>query len=227
MEQNEQRKVKREIAHKVTLENLKKFQFHQQSGWLPNYVEVYNKKISRVNIIATIILKPISENSQQNTIVIDDGTDQIEVRTFEQDFDFNKHNVGDIINLIGRIRVFNNNRYIVPEIIKQISNLKFLELRKKELEFEKRQYNQNIDLRKVKKEENHQEIKEVKIEKNKEDLVYNRIIKEIRRIDKGEGANIQEVLINTNLINKEELITELLEKGDIFEISPGKFKILE
>ena len=209
---------KREIAHKVTIEILNKFPYKEQSGWLPNYIEYKNKKISRVNLIATIILKSEQENEQQKVMFIDDGTDQIEARTFENDFNFERYNIGDVINVIGRIRLFNNKKYIVPEIIKKIKNMKLLELRNKELELERIRLSKIKEVKKV-YEEN------IKIEGNLP--IYNKIIDEIKKQDKGDGVSIQQILIDTNLINRDELITELLEKGDIFEISPGRVKILE
>ena len=216
---------KREIAYKISIESLKKYPYCQQEGWLPNYVEFQDNKISRVNIFGTVILKPISENVQHNIIVIDDGTDQIEIRTFEQDFNFDEFNVGDLINIIGRVRDFNNNRYVIPEIIKKIKDLKIIELIRKELRIEELKYLKNkvakVNTKIVSSN------KEEKIEEPKSLPIYEKIINEIRNLDKGNGADIQEVLINTNLINREELITELLQKGDIFEINPGKVKILE
>lgn len=214
----EEQKRKRQIAYKVTIENLKKYPYHQQEGWLPNYVYFQNKKISRVNIIGVVILKPISD--QQNMIVVDDGTDQIEVRTFENDFNFNQFEIGGIVNIIGRIREFSNNRYIVPEIIKKTNDFKMLELRKKELKVEE------LKFKKFKIEETPAKVEEEIIE-DKVLPVYEKIINEIKKLDKGDGASIQEVLINTNLIKREEVITELFQKGGIFEISPGKVKILE
>ena len=221
--------IKRQIAHKVTIEDLKRYPYVKQEGWLPNFLDFPNKKVSRVNILGTIILKPINENNEQKMLVIDDGTDQIEVRTFENDFDFTKFVVGDLINIIGKVREFNNNKYVIPEILNKISNLKMIELRKKEIKLEnmKLKKNKPKDVFLGKKINKPKQVEEKKNEEVKTPLIYDKIINEIRKLDRGNGANIQEILVNTNLINKEILITELLEKGDVFEISPGKIKILE
>lgn len=48
----------------------------------------------------------------------------------------------------------------------------------------------------------------------------------IRELDKGEGANFEEVAKKLGP-KGEDIITSLLAKGDIFETRPGKLKILE
>ncbi len=48
----------------------------------------------------------------------------------------------------------------------------------------------------------------------------------IRELDKGEGANFEEVAKKLGQ-KGEDIITSLLAKGDIFETRPGKLKILE
>jgi hypothetical protein len=48
----------------------------------------------------------------------------------------------------------------------------------------------------------------------------------IRELDKGEGANFEDVAKKLGP-KGEDIITSLLAKGDIFETRPGKLKILE
>tara|TARA_Y100000034_G_scaffold14075_1_gene14720 strand:+ start:28802 stop:29470 length:669 start_codon:yes stop_codon:yes gene_type:complete len=216
---------KRQIAYKISIEDINKYPYHKQEGWLPNYIDFQNKKVSRINIISTIILKPMEGDVKQDVIVVDDGSDQIEVRTFEDDFDFKTYEIGEIVKIIGRIREFNDKKYIIPEIIKKMKDVKVLELRKKELIIEKLKNKEKKNENKII--EKKPEPKEEKIIKSESLSTYDKIISEIRKIDKGNGVNIQDILINLNILNGEELITELLQKGDVFEISPGKVKVLE
>lgn len=216
-------KTRREIAYKIRICDLKKSLYCKQEGWLPNYVQFKDKKVSRVNIIGTVILS--SNSPQQNVLVIDDGTDQIETRTFENDADMSKFNVGDIINLIGRVREFSNEKYIAAEIIKKVDNARLLELRKKEILLDNLAHDAAYD-QEPDKPDKSAESQDSDTE-SKIFGAYEKLIHEIRSLDDGSGASIQDALVNSNLINGEELIMELLQRGDIFEISPGKVKILE
>ncbi len=62
-----------------------------------------------------------------NDLVIDDGTGSILVRSFETPVAVN---IGDPVLVIGRPRVYNDQQYVLGEIVKKIDP-KWLELRKK------------------------------------------------------------------------------------------------
>jgi hypothetical protein len=49
----------------------------------------------------------------------------------------------------------------------------------------------------------------------------------IRRLDKGDGADITEVIKESKDENAEKIIKNLIKIGELFEIRPGKIKILE
>ena len=49
----------------------------------------------------------------------------------------------------------------------------------------------------------------------------------IKKLDKGEGVTFEDVIKNSATSKAETIITKLLENGDVFEIKPGKLKVLE
>ena len=49
----------------------------------------------------------------------------------------------------------------------------------------------------------------------------------IKDIDSGDGADTQEVITKSNIDKAEQIITNLLEQGEVFEIKPGRSKVLE
>ena len=49
----------------------------------------------------------------------------------------------------------------------------------------------------------------------------------IKEVDAGQGADTQEIITKLNVEDAESIITKLLEQGEVFEIKPGKLKILE
>jgi len=56
---------------------------------------------------------------------------------------------------------------------------------------------------------------------------YQKILNVITILDKGEGVDVQEVVNNIKIDNCENIVQNLIEEGEVFEISPGKVKILE
>lgn len=198
---------KRQIAYKLQIKHLLQGAYHQQEGWNPNYLLTQNKKVSRVNLIAVVV----SQNQDQNlNLVLDDGTGQISLRIFDPLKNENPQ-IGDTVLVIGKIRQFNNQLYLVPEIIKKIRNPKWIEVRKMELK----------DEIAAPKQDSKKEPEETSL------APYEYLLNLIKKIDQGQGADVDNIIKQSTLDNTEQLIEELLKEGDIFEISPGCVKILK
>ena len=99
------------------------------------FLELGDRKIIRVNIIANIIEKYASEGEKRYaTITIDDATGQIRVKTFGDDVaKFADISQGDTISIIGVLRSYNRDMYVLPEIIKKVDP-RYLLVRKLELD---------------------------------------------------------------------------------------------
>ncbi len=172
----------------------------------PNHVLSAGKKFFRVNIMGVIV----GVNGME--AVFDDSTGVIPLRSFEEDFKDLK--VGDIVLLVGKPREYNNEKYIVPEVIKKIANPDWLRLRKLELERQPRP----IEPEPVPEKE--EVVEETPIISNVEDITTT-----IRNLDGGDGADIEEVIRESG--KDETQIQQLLREGEIFEVKPGKVKVLE
>lgn len=164
------------------------------------------EKIFRVNLIGTLIHKDETQNSEYS--IIDDTTGKIEVRNFGDKKFFNNIIVGDIINVIGRINYFRENIFINPEII---SRTESLWLKHRLLELSENDKEQNIK-------------KDSGVDRKKSEIED--MIDFIRKKDSGDGVDIYEIL-NSNISNAENILEDIKSKGYIFEISPGKYKVLE
>ncbi|MDK2849404.1 MAG: hypothetical protein PWP03_772 [Candidatus Woesearchaeota archaeon] len=57
---------------------------------------------------------------------------------------------------------------------------------------------------------------------NKDKLVYDLI----KKLDDGEGADLDQIIIKSKLEDCEDVIKKLLREGEIYEIRPNKFKVL-
>jgi len=167
------------------------------------YIKFGNSGIFRVNVIATLIYK--SENPSFNDGLIDDGTGKIQLRIFENGNALSKIDVGDVVLVIGRVREFNNEKYVVPEIIKKLVDIRWFDVRKFE------SLGKNIS---------HSAQSEIIAND------YEKFYLTIKKFDNGDGAAIED-LVKSFGKDADEMINKLLKNGDVFEIKPGKLKVLE
>ena len=207
--------TKRGTAYKLKIGDLLKSNqiFEDLEGGVKRFkqLELGDKTIQRINIIANIIDKYESESeSKFASITIDDGSGQIKARVFGEDLNkFKNIQQGDTIAIIGVLRSFNQELYILPEVIKK-QDPKYLLVRK--LEIEKSQPKQITPIQK-------QEIKA-----HRDD-----IIDMIKAAEPNEGIDKDEIINklkngNPEIISQE--IQKLLEEGVIYEPKPGRVRYL-
>src|SRR3989338_6905989 len=120
---------KRQVAYKIRVSDILNVNLEKEE--FSGNIRLSNTNVSRVNIIATVIYK--SEEFNYSSAVVDDGTGKIQLRIFENNAYFSKADVGDAVLVIGKIREFSNEKYIMPEIFKKIDDSKWADVRKLEL----------------------------------------------------------------------------------------------
>jgi len=201
-------------------------EYIKTEGWNPNYVITNYDKISRANIMGVIVSK---END--NTCILDDGTGKIIIRDFNKTINYE---IGDLVIVIGKPKKFNEEIFLNAEIVKEIKNKKWIKYRKKELnlrdtlnieKIEKTEFvddKKNKIINEIEKEEIEKEINEKpKIISKAETIIYL-----IEKLDSEEGADMQEVVKQSGFKDCEKIIKNLIEEGEIFQIKPGRLKIL-
>lgn len=236
---------KRQVARKVRIKDLLDGRYIKVDGeWEPNYIQAANgSTFSRVNIISVVASEPV-QDANFNSFVIDDGTGRVAVRVFGGESKSIDVQLGDIILLIGRPREFGQQVYIAPEIIKKISDNRWIEYRKLEL----RQHEQVENI--IAEKTSIPETEHIEDEAAAPDIVdkaaqstiietenagaraaeknpIDKIIDVIRDLDKGEGADTEEVISASATQDAEKIIDNLLKEGEIFEVRSGRIKLLE
>ena len=204
---------KRQVAHKLMIKDILNAHYVKEEGWNPNYLVLEDKRqVSRVNLLGTIIDKDVNVKSNYQSLIVDDGYGNVSLRNFENKNAFDDVNIGDSILIIGRPREFGHEKYIVPEIIKKIENKEWIELRKLEL-------GKNVEVPK----------EEVEVKKIQEEVVDdgNDVFCIVKNLDKGDGADFNDVVGKLNKENSEGIINNMIKIGELFEIRPGKIKVLE
>jgi RPA family protein len=222
---------KRQIAYKVRIKELINGKYVKEEGWQPNYIITQdNKQISRINLIGTVVSTPDDEEINYQSITLDDGTGRISARVFEQNNFFNNINMGDVVLIIARPREYNNQIYLLPEILKKIKDNGWIKVR--ELELKQQPKIEDTKTEETKLSNESEKLPKGGLEKSQtfqkeeiiEESIPDKIINFIKEKDKGEGVDFEEVL---KQINNEEAIKELLKKGELFEIRLGRLKVLE
>ncbi len=166
---------------------------------------------SRVNVFGVVLSKESSDLVE--SIFIEDETGSIAVKSFEKTGAFEKIEVGDIINVIGKIREYNNVPFISSEIIVKSEKGPFI-LRKKEIAVVQGFY----------------ATEETEKAAVPEEIVCDnssKVLGLIRELDKGDGVDMDLLVEKCGMKNASQIIGELIRNGDVFEIMPGKIKVLD
>lgn len=202
---------KRQVAYKIRILDILNSNFSKDEN-SAGQILLSDFTVSRVNLIATLVYK--SDEGAYATAIIDDGTGKISLKSFEGKNAFLRIDVGDIVLCIGKIREFNGERYIYPEILKKLDNIEWLTLRKLELK--------NFPSAIKKMDENKEGANEMG-----QPNIFRQIFGLVKDLDKGDGVPIEEVIKNSQNSDAEIIINKLLENGDVFEVRPGRLKVLE
>jgi len=205
---------KRETAYKVRINDILRatqiFEEIEGANKRLKFVELGDKKIQRINIIANVIDKYESEGERRfASITLDDGSGQIRARVFGEDLaKFSDIVQGDTLLIVGVLRFFNNETYILPELIKK-QDPRYLLVRKLEID----KSFSSINMPKPK-----QEIK----------VLRDELLGLIRGAETKEGIEKEEIILT--LKAQPEIIVQeiqkLLEEGIIYEPRPGIVRYL-
>ena len=112
----------RDIAYRTWIKDLKNGAFFEKQSELePNYILINNKKISRVYLIASVIQRFENEDSSYANITIDDGSSDIRLKVWKNDVELiSDILISNLILVIGKIKKYEDEIYIVPEIVKKV-----------------------------------------------------------------------------------------------------------
>ncbi len=199
------RVFERQTARPIKIKELLKGEYVKEEGWSPNYIIGKNGiKITKVNLIGAVISREEDENFV--SIILDDGTGKIEARAFEKKDELRRIEPGEVVMVVGKPREYGE-RYVLVEIAKRLEDKRWLSLRRMELS------------------EEVEEKKEERAEIVENESAADAVINAIKEIDDGSGADFEKIIEKVS--GAEEVIRLLLKEGEIFEVKPGKLKVLE
>src|SRR3989344_2770977 len=111
---------KRYIAYKMHIGMLLSGK-PEMEGEKLKFLSIGEKQVSRVNLIANVVDKFIQDGEKKfGSLTLDDATGQIKAKVFGEDIQkFNEINQGDTLLVVGLLRSWNNETYLIPEILKK------------------------------------------------------------------------------------------------------------
>lgn len=240
----------RQTAIRTRISDIISGKFVRKEGLDPSYVLTnLGEKMSRTKIVGMIVDKFMSEDGSYSSLTVDDDSDSIRIKYFGEDAEkVNETEVGNFVMIIGKVREYANENYIIPEIIKKINKPNYELLHK--LEVLKKILEQKKIIETLKKEsENFTDVEELKkfaekkygisgqvVEafteslKNKEEPKKKdykpMVLETLDKLDEGEGIEIRKLIEECKLPENifEEVINELLTDGICFEPKPAVLK---
>ena len=213
---------KRQVAHKIWMKNILDGNFVKQEGWEPNYIEFDGRQISRINVVATVVSKFISEDGNYGSITLDDGTETIRAKAFGPDVvKITPMNTGSIVRFIGKIKEYNDELYLSIEIVRKLEDPNWIIVHRLETGVP------DIKVNGVKPSIS-ESVAEEKIKEEDTGFQKN-ILDFIRAKDDGNGVEMACIITECKLEEEEakNVIIGLLKSGDIFEPRKGKLRVLD
>lgn len=231
----------RETAKICSVQRLLSGSYVKQEGWKPNHVDLGDCTVSRINIIGVVVEKP-----EAHSFMLDDGTGTVSVTDFDRSRQTKDLEVGDPVLVIGKPRIFQQNLFIACEIAqsKQLKeNPLWLTVRKKRLQDEspgeiQGKQSQGKEEEPVAGDSHEQEAStnslseetplpaQSRSQDKHQEPTGDDVINFLKENDDGQGCDIDLITEHFGQ-NIEETIHTLITMGEVYEIRPGKIKVLE
>jgi len=198
---------KRNIAYKMRIGDiLRGVPMMDEGKFL--FLELGDKKIVRINILANCVDKYIQEGEKQfASLTVDDASGQLKLKAFGEDIEPLKEIMqGDTLQIIGNMREWNGELYMIPEVVKKVDP-RWLLVRKLEI--------QNAR-------------KDIPVSGSGDSDLKNSIMEKIKGAETEGGIDVDTIIMDTeaspDAINGE--VKKLLEEGLIYEPRPGRLRYL-
>jgi hypothetical protein len=198
---------KRNIAYKLRIGDvLKGVPMMDEGKFL--FLELGDKKVVRVNLLANCVDKFVQEGEKSfASLTVDDASGQLKLKVFGENIDRVKNIMqGDTLQIIGNMREWNGEIYMIPEVVKKV-DARWLLVRKLEIQ------NARRDMPEV---------------EGKDSKVKNMILDKIKEAEADGGidrdALVMDVEASPDVIESE--VKKLLEEGLIYEPRPGRLRYL-
>ncbi len=240
--------MRREPAVKVRISDIKNGRFFpgEKESMKPSYLlTTFGRKISRVNLFATVTDKFVNEDETYVSLTLDDGTGSIKAKAFRDVVRLVKNlEIGDMVIIIGKIREWGDDFYISVEVARKIEDPNYEIYRKLELIKEILPYKRMIiELKSMRERMSEEEfIKEAKkkfgvddetirflleSEREEEKDYKAEVLKIVKELDRGSGVDVIHLfeIMKLPAQTLDAILTELISDGKIEEVEAGRIRV--
>src|SRR3989344_3003625 len=215
--------VLRQVAHKVWLQQLWSSSFVDASADDAAFLLVGDAKISRVNVLASVVEVYVNVEKKFSSLILDDGSSTMRGKVFGHDMRlFDVVKLGSLVNIIGRVRKFNDELFIAPDVVRVVDNPNWELLRRVELLSIMGKFDRALPLRDL-----YQEIKDPVVVEHPvvESLsVRQKVLSFIERVE--EAAIADAIKEADTEVEGHAVVKDLLKEGEIYQSRPGYVRVV-
>jgi hypothetical protein len=198
----------------------------------------WGEKVSRARVLGTVVDKFIREDRSYATLRLDDGSATIRVRAWAEGVpELDRFNIGETLDIIGRVREYQGEVYIAPEpgLIMPVKDPNAETLRELEVVKIRREalargvrpgvrsglHEVAVGFGPAAAEETAPQMPQVPEE------LKNRAAEAAEKLGGEDGATLEEFMVELKVSRKEaqDAVRALLVDGVLFEPKPGRFKL--
>lgn len=240
-------------TYKLKIEDLVRGRYvHSPEGTEPSYLLTpWDQHIPRARVLGTIVDKFVRDDQGYATLRLDDGSETISLRAWQEGVpELARFEVGNLIDVVGRVREFEGEVYLVPELILRVEDpnwelvreLEILRARRRalaegvrpqpklEAKIGPRQLQIELPPGTPEAGPTVETIEEVEAPPLPEvpDETKKRVILAIEKLDSGEGVAPTDIAVELDLhqTEVEDALRVLIVDGEIFEPRAGRFRRL-
>jgi len=244
----------RQVAKISNTQELNSGKYFQREGFEPNFLLTpEGRRLSRARLVATVVDMFQNDDETYGSITLDDGTDTIQVKFFNELNKMDDFRAGDIIEVVGKVREYQGEIYLNGEILQECEPEKEMlhRLRYEKSMEEWQQMRETVKQLKESGKDQDEIEKEMtgKLDEDEVDAVMQsfgesfdqaeteedrenlekEVLEAVESLDEGEGADYSEILEEVEDADEDQLedtINSLLSDGTCYEPKPGKIKKL-
>lgn len=235
----------RQTARKARIWDIVNGTFIKKEGFEPSVVRTHlGEEISRVRLLGTVVSKFVAEDEKYAAVTLDDGSDTIRLKTFKTTKPLDSLNVGDMVDVIGKLREYEGEKYMIPEIARKVNDPNYEVMRRLELVYKETGMKKAKELAEKNKNTDPEELRKEMLEKHglEPQWVDMFLADKKGREGKDKGTLKKQLLqiieaskdgvVYSELVKKvkakgadiEAAVDELLNDGICYEPSPGKIR---
>ncbi len=198
---------KRNVAYKLRIGDiLKGVPMMDEGKFL--FLELGDRKVVRVNLLANCVDKFVQEGEKQfGSLTVDDASGQLKLKVFGEDVTRVQDIMqGDTLQIVGNMREWNGEIYMIPEVVKKV-DARWLLVRKLEI--------QNAR-------------KDLPVSEKGDMGLKNQILDKIKGAEKDGGIDREALVMDVEAAPEgiEVEVKKLLEEGLVYEPRPGRLRYL-